>query len=458
MRRRVVILENMYHKLLTHLFQDSNEQAAFVLCKLSVSTDEIKFLVNDVIPIEAKDIKYNDRLRIYYGYESYMPAVKQALLEDKCFFIAHSHIDTITTFSEVDDIEERKLLKFAYNRIGKHLHGSMVFSDANTFDARVYNKETDSFEPINKLVIMGDTYRFLKSVNVEQKPINYDIYNRNILAFGEALQYLVRDLNVGVVGCGGTGSAVIEELCRLGVGKLTIVDNQDFSSSNITRMHGSSLKDKGIPKVTIMQHLASEIGLDTEIVPIYEKLDNPATASQLKNCDIIFSCLDNIHFARAILNLITIYYGVPLIDCGIKFYTKESVLIDIFARIDLVTPYTSCLLCRKVIDLNISAAEMLGAEEYEKLVKEGYAKELQDDKIQAMPYNTLVASQAVIAFIQLLTNFKGQNDYHTIYRLNKNKVVHENIDGNKYDVECLCHDNNGMLLKGDTEPFLGLCW
>ncbi len=113
MRRSIVILENVYHKLLTHLFQDGNEQAAFVLCRLSISTDEIKFLVNDVIPIEAKDIKYNDRLRIYYGYESYMPVVKQALLEDKYFFIVHSDIDTVTTFSEVDDVEERKLLKFA---------------------------------------------------------------------------------------------------------------------------------------------------------------------------------------------------------------------------------------------------------------------------------------------------------------------------------------------------------
>lgn len=458
MRRSIVIFENMYHKLLSHLFQDNNEQAAFVLCRLSMSTDEVKFLVNDVIPVEVKDIKYNDSLRIYYGYESYLPVVKQALLEDKCFFVVHSHINTITTFSEVDDIEERKLLKFACNRIGKHLHGSIVFSNASTFDARVYNKEIDVFEPINRLVVIGDTYRFLKSVNAEHNLIDDDIYNRNILAFGEALQYLVRDLNVGVVGCGGTGSALIEELCRLGVGKLTIVDDQDFNSSNITRMHGSSLKHKGTPKVAIMQHMAREIGLDTKIVPICERLDNFKTASQLKNCDIIFSCLDNTHFARAILNQITIYYGVPLIDCGIKFYTKESVLIDIFARIDLVTPSTSCLLCRNIIDLNILASEMLDSKERVKLVKEGYAKELQDDKIQAMPYNTLVASQAVIAFIQLLTNFKGKNDYHIIFRLNKNKVIRENIDGNKHDVECLCHGNSGLLLKGDTEPFIGLYW
>ena len=48
------------------------------------------------------------------------------------------------------------------------------------------------------------------------------------------------DLTVGIVGCGGTGSAVAEQLARLGVRRFILTDPDTLSASNVTRVYGST--------------------------------------------------------------------------------------------------------------------------------------------------------------------------------------------------------------------------
>jgi tRNA A37 threonylcarbamoyladenosine dehydratase len=50
---------------------------------------------------------------------------------------------------------------------------------------------------------------------------------------------LLSNLNVGIVGAGGTGSALAEQLIRLGIGNLIVIDDDVFKSSNINRVYGS---------------------------------------------------------------------------------------------------------------------------------------------------------------------------------------------------------------------------
>ena len=45
----------------------------------------------------------------------------------------------------------------------------------------------------------------------------------------------LKDKSVLIVGCGGLGGYVIEELSRIGVGKLILVDGDVFSRSNMNR-------------------------------------------------------------------------------------------------------------------------------------------------------------------------------------------------------------------------------
>ena len=96
---------------------------------------------------------------------------------------------------------------------------------------------------------MGSRFRFFDDDSGDYKHVPF--FDRQVRAFGKDIQLQLQRLNVGVVGVGGTGSAVVEQLARLGIGTLSIFDGDHFDNSNVNRVYGSSATDSGIKKVDI---------------------------------------------------------------------------------------------------------------------------------------------------------------------------------------------------------------
>lgn len=64
-------------------------------------------------------------------------------------------------------------------------------------------------------------------------------------ALGSALDNEMRNLGVGVVGCGGTGSATAMLLGRLGVGRVALFDRDFVETTNLNRLHGATMRRAG---------------------------------------------------------------------------------------------------------------------------------------------------------------------------------------------------------------------
>ena len=60
-------------------------------------------------------------------------------------------------------------------------------------------------------------------------------YNRNRMTLSPAENQKLREQKVCVIGCGGLGGFIIEELGRLGVGTITAVDGDVFDPTNLNR-------------------------------------------------------------------------------------------------------------------------------------------------------------------------------------------------------------------------------
>lgn len=459
MEREVVFLEEEYKLLQKHLFKDGKEQAACILCGLSDSENKISFLVTEIFPVQVEHILLNNDGRIEYSCDAYEPVIKKALKSNQCFFIVHSHFNNYQGFSELDDVQEEKLLKCAYSRINTGYHGSLVFNDYTTFEGRVYNPINGAFEVVSKLKIIGDKYSSVHSIkSTERKHIDLEKLDRNIRAFGKEMQYIMADLHVGIIGCGGTGSALIEMLSRMGLGTITLVDHDVFNDNNITRMHNTKGTDVGRAKVDIMEEMINSLGLGTKVIKLMEKLNNKSTAQKLKTCDIIFSCLDDTQFARMILNMLSIYYYIPLIDTGINFDSRKGVLYDVLGRIDIITPERACLKCRGIIDLETCASEMLSPEDYERLIKVGYAKELKDDNVQSITYNTMIAAQAINELIYMLLGLSSKDiNSHKVFKYIDGRTTNAGVSDLIKEKDCVCN-NKQNLGRGDAEAFLGMYW
>lgn len=95
-----------------------------------------------------------------------------------------------------------------------------------------------------------------------------------------------------VIGCGGLGGFVIEELSRAGIKKLILFDGDSFDLSNLNRQLLSSNKTLGQNKAEVYKiHLQDTA--KCEVVSIKENFTEK-NAALIKDADIVLDCVDNI--------------------------------------------------------------------------------------------------------------------------------------------------------------------
>ena len=95
-----------------------------------------------------------------------------------------------------------------------------------------------------------------------------DIFNRTALLLGEAGMDALSNARVIIFGIGGVGSWCAEGLVRSGVRKLTIVDPDEVSVTNINRQLMATTSTVGRPKVEVMRERLVDINPDAEITAL----------------------------------------------------------------------------------------------------------------------------------------------------------------------------------------------
>ena len=330
MRYAMTFVESDFTALTGHLFQPGRcEQAAYLLCSHSFMSSESRLLVRDVIPVSPAEIISASQHHMEIAPQSFMLAMKRADAGRMSFAFVHSHPDGTREHSPQDDFTERSLFRTAYTRIGgQSLNASLVFSAADMPYARVWHQD-GSTSPIEVIRSVGNRFRFF-----DQRPqMSADsvIFDRQVRAFGPEMQRLLKNRHIGIVGTGGTGSAVAEQLIRLGIGKLSLFEGQTLDASNVTRVYGSRMADVGRPKIEIIERLAREVGFETEIRLFPDLITNRATAEALRDCEVIFGCTDD-EWGRSILSRIAVDYLVPVIDMGVKIDSNNGTIASVQGR------------------------------------------------------------------------------------------------------------------------------
>ncbi|MPQ77432.1 ThiF family adenylyltransferase [Hydrogenovibrio sp. JE_KL2] len=95
--------------------------------------------------------------------------------------------------------------------------------------------------------------------------LNNPLFERSLLVFGEDGMNSLIHSHVLVAGVGGVGGFVIEALARAGVGKLTIVDHDKVSPSNINRQIIALNSTLGQNKAVVMKQRILDINPDCDV-------------------------------------------------------------------------------------------------------------------------------------------------------------------------------------------------
>lgn len=456
-RYSLTICASDYDRLREHLGSVPGiEQAAYLVCRVARSEPETCLLVREVIPVLADDIVEADADHMIIRSRSFTRAMKRADDQRACFVFVHSHPNGYRDHSPADDETEASLFRTAYIRIRTPgVHGSLVFTLSGLSAARVWLPDGTT-APIERARIVGARLRYWFPTGPREAIPEF--FDRQVRAFGSDIQVLLGRLHLGVVGAGGTGSCVAEQLIRLGVGSLVVADGERFERSNVNRVYGSRAIDDEIPKVKLIERLAADIGLNTKVRIIDRPVSYRSVLEEFRHCDAIFGCTDD-EWGRSLLTKLAIYYCVPVFDMGVRIDSHEGIIRSIQGRVTTLLPGTACLFCRGRISAQRIRAESLHAtnpEQAAALIEEGYIPELGDPAPSVIPFTTTIAASAISEFLHRLTGFLGQDrqSSEVLHLMDDSRVRTNHRSPNE---ECFCGDRT-YWARGDVEPFLDTTW
>ncbi len=91
------------------------------------------------------------------------------------------------------------------------------------------------------------------------------MFSRTTLLYGDERMARIRSAHVLVVGTGGVGAYAAEMLCRAGVGRLTLVDADTVSPSNINRQLPALHSTVGRSKVGVLAERFRDINPEVQL-------------------------------------------------------------------------------------------------------------------------------------------------------------------------------------------------
>lgn len=432
--------------------ENRHESAAILLAGVADADDRMILTINRAVwvPTVCYLERTHDHLKI--ASRGWMPALKAAAAEGLHPVFFHTHPSGDARPSQFDDAVDTALARPFCVRVGIDIYASMILGgdpEAPSFSGRVYRG--DATIPIKTARIVGRQLRVVQSTAHNEATAAHEIHERQVLAFGHAGQEVLANLKIGVVGAGGTGSAVVEQLVRLGVQQIVVVDDDHLTKSNVSRVYGSSIAQADTPKVDVAARNVERIGLGTELTAIVGRVTNRGPLENLRDCDVIFGCTDD-HAGRINLSRLAFHYLIPLIDVGVVIDSDGSDIRSITGRVTYVAPGEPCLVCRGTVDVGAARDETLAPEEQNRLAQEGYARGLEEPDPSVIAYTTLVAASGVADLLERLFGFGAPHTSgELIMRIADRKV--KGRSGNP-ELGHFCEDATVWGL-GDQNHFLG---
>jgi hypothetical protein len=400
-----------YEHLRKHLYPgDGLEAVAIVVCGRLDNQNCHKLLVNEVISIPYSECERSLDL-VSWKTERIIPLLEKAMKHNYALVKIHSHPGGYEQFSSVDDESDTKLFASVFGWMDSDQpHASAVMLPDGRIFGRVFNPNMNT-EKLSQVTVVGDVITIWNYAM--NKSAEHEIGKRTAQAFGEGTFGLLKNIRVGVVGCSGTGSPVIEQLVRLGIGTIVIIDPDKVELKNLNRILNTTKEDaiSNRYKVDVLKLAIQKMGLGTEVITISKNLyDDKESLRQLAECDVIFGCVDSVD-GRDLLNKLSTYYLIPYFDLGIKLEADgQGGISKIVGTVNYIQPGKSSLFSRGLYDaedLKAAGLYRLNPESFPELVKNSYIKNINVNRPAVISVNMMVASYAVNEFLNRVHPYKA---------------------------------------------------
>lgn len=171
----------------------------------------------------------------------------------------------------------------------------------------------------NHQIIAADRYG-VTLAQVEEIALERNIlparYQRNRKTISTSDQLTLFKSCIAVVGCGGLGGYIVEELARLGVGTIVVIDPDVFEEHNLNRQLYSTPSNLGKAKVLAAKARIAEINPAVTVIAHDVAFSSDNGCDLLEGCVIAVDALDSLK-VRFELSDVCAKRSIPLVHGAI---------------------------------------------------------------------------------------------------------------------------------------------
>lgn len=443
-----------------HLFPgDGKEAVAIALCGRRAGDRRHRLLIRKIFEIPYSACSERTDMRVTWPTKLIEELLEEAEADALSVVKIHSHPGGYGTFSAIDDEGDQRLLPMIAGCVEHEVpHGSAVMLPDGQMFGRIVSRD-GSFTPMVAINVVGDDLHFwYADAGSAQTP---DFTASHAQAFDDGTIDRLQRLSVAVIGCSGTGSPVIEQLMRLGVGELVNVDDDHVEERNVNRILNSTMQDvaEKRPKVEVMERAIEQTGLGTRVISYAKNLWDPEVIRAVAQCDIVIGCMDSVD-GRYLLNVLATFYTQAYFDIGVRLDAvrdgkDKGRIREICGTIHYLQPGRSSLISRGLIDMKAVAAAGLRRNDpdaHRRQLEDGYIAGAAEHRPAVISVNMFAASLAVNELLARLHPYREEPNRacaSVVFSLASMELMPEEEE------EGMCGMLAGSVGKGDVRPLLG---
>lgn len=396
------IWETTHH----HLFGTPGEHFAFLTARWTYSRGKPVFMVHDVLLIPDAQVtaSWNG---MELSLEGILNVINTAVESGDCLIEAHNHGGVLPRFSPTDRKGFEEFPRYLHESLPGRPYAATVWGDSTVYGE--YFLPDEHTGRIEGITVIGKQLRSIVSRDDDGNEIE-PTFDRQLPWFNPEGQRQLARLRVAVVGCGGTGSHVIQNLAYLGCRDFVLIDDKQAGETNMNRLVTAAAADIETPKVILGRRLIKSIAPTARVFTIEAQIQSSVALDTLKGVDVIFGCVDN-DGARLILNELALAFNIPYFDLAVGIEAQAGSVTLAGGRVAVVLPGGPCLHCMGEIDPEEAAYFLASPTERAERIARGYVTGIDVNAPAVVSLNALIASAAINEFVVLVSGIRDVTPY-----------------------------------------------
>lgn len=292
----VTLEPNAYARITNHLRNHDTEQVIFLFFSRTATLDGDVFRVEDFYIVPSHELVHESPFHAEVSGDAQAKVIKMAWDTSLALGEIHSHPGCRrgTSFSLSDLAGFSEFVPHVRWRLKSAPYVALVFGDTD-FDALAWINDPNLPEPVNVLEVGEQVYSptGITVAELQGRMHEQERYERQIALFGAVGQGLLQKQCVAIVGLGGLGCHVAQQLAYLGVTRFVLIDEDVVDRSNLNRLVSATEKDIGRRKVDVTADFIKRIQPHATVTAIAHSFFSALAFAATENCDALVGCVDN---------------------------------------------------------------------------------------------------------------------------------------------------------------------